>query len=256
MTLTRGGSIPPGWRTCPEMFGSQVLFDIAYVARSVHDTRIDGGGNRLATVEPAIGFTDPDGRRDARDRRSTGARGWHRCAVCRLHRYVDDGPQRYASVSLCIHGGHGRRGVPSDRPVAHRRDYIAPQWIDRTTIYDVARSATLGLALQAPSRVGHWHVHHPVAEISILRRSARGRLRVGTVIHAPRSDSRRGRAAAHRRGESSSARSPGDRRRHGHQRMLGAGDSRETAPAPTGYVSVLTVDSAKRLLGIGFVRAL
>ena len=33
--------------------------------------------------------------------------------------------------------------------------------------------------------------------------------------------------------------------------MLGAGYSYETAAARTGYVSVLTVDSAKHLLGIG-----
>ena len=37
----------------------------------------------------------------------------------------------------------------------------------------------------------------------------------------------------------------------GHQMMFGAGYSYETAAAPTGYVSVLTVDSAKHLLGIG-----
>jgi long-chain fatty acid transport protein len=38
---------------------------------------------------------------------------------------------------------------------------------------------------------------------------------------------------------------------HGPQLILGAGYSYETAAAPTGYVSVLTVDSAKHLLGIG-----
>jgi long-chain fatty acid transport protein len=38
---------------------------------------------------------------------------------------------------------------------------------------------------------------------------------------------------------------------HGPQMMLGAGYSYETAAAPAGYVSVLTVDSAKHLLGIG-----
>ena len=38
---------------------------------------------------------------------------------------------------------------------------------------------------------------------------------------------------------------------HGPQLVLGAGYSYETAAAPTGYVSVLTVDSAKHLLGIG-----
>ena len=37
----------------------------------------------------------------------------------------------------------------------------------------------------------------------------------------------------------------------GHPRMLGAGYSCETAAAPTGYVSVLPVDSARHLLGIG-----
>src|SRR5262245_13215994 len=38
---------------------------------------------------------------------------------------------------------------------------------------------------------------------------------------------------------------------HGSKLMLGAGYSYETAAAPSGYVSVLTVDSAKHLLGFG-----
>jgi len=38
---------------------------------------------------------------------------------------------------------------------------------------------------------------------------------------------------------------------HGSNFMLGAGYSYETAAAPPGYVSVLTVDSAKHLIGIG-----
>jgi long-chain fatty acid transport protein len=38
---------------------------------------------------------------------------------------------------------------------------------------------------------------------------------------------------------------------HGPKVMLGAGYSYETAAAPTGYVSVLTVDSAKHVLGFG-----
>jgi long-subunit fatty acid transport protein len=38
---------------------------------------------------------------------------------------------------------------------------------------------------------------------------------------------------------------------HGPKLVLGAGYSYETAAAPTGYVSVLTVDSAKHLFGFG-----
>jgi long-chain fatty acid transport protein len=38
---------------------------------------------------------------------------------------------------------------------------------------------------------------------------------------------------------------------HGRKLMLGAGYSYETAAAPSGYVSVLTVDAAKHLLGVG-----
>jgi hypothetical protein len=61
--------------------------------------RIDGGEKSSRRgVEPAIGFTDPDGRGDSRG----SAIGWcprrHRRAVRRTHSYVDDGPQRYASA--------------------------------------------------------------------------------------------------------------------------------------------------------------
>jgi len=39
--------------------------------------------------------------------------------------------------------------------------------------------------------------------------------------------------------------------RHGKKVMLGGGYSYETAAAPNGYVSVLTVDAAKHLFGFG-----
>jgi hypothetical protein len=63
---------------------------------------------------------------------------------------------------------------------------------------------------------------------------ARGRFRIGTVIHAPRSDSRRVELRP----------APG-------WRIEAAIDAAIDAQPPTGYVSVLTVDSAKHLLGLG-----
>lgn len=123
-------------------------------------------------------------------------------------------------------------------------DYIAPSGSIGLQ-YDVARTATLGLALQAPSRVS--------ATGTFATRLPRSAFFEGARVVGSESELSFTLPAAIRFGvelRPTPAWRIGAEWR-GHQRMLGAGYSYETAAAPTGYVSVLTVDSAKHLLGIG-----
>lgn len=80
---------------------TQLLFDVAYVAQNIDYARIDSGGNRLAGVSnqqsgspiPTIAATLGIGDRVV-------LAGGLAAPYAGLHRYADDGPQRYASVSL------------------------------------------------------------------------------------------------------------------------------------------------------------
>jgi long-chain fatty acid transport protein len=175
-------------------------------------------------------------------------------------------------------------------------DYIAPSGSIGLQ-YDVARSATLGLAVQAPSRVsatGTFAARLPrsaffegarvVGSESELSFTLPAAIRAGVELrptpawrieaaldaelwsmhdeidlspHGVRIEDAPGvgtyvvgKLVIPRRYRTSYAPAIGAEW-HGHQMMFGAGYSYETAAAPTGYVSVLTVDSGKHLLGIG-----
>ena len=79
----------------------QLLFDAAFVSQAVDYARIDSGGNHLApvsnqqsgmaipTIAAALGIGD-----------RLVIAGGIAAPYAGLHRYADDGPQRYASVSL------------------------------------------------------------------------------------------------------------------------------------------------------------
>jgi long-chain fatty acid transport protein len=319
---------------------TQLLFDVAYVAQSVDYTRIDSGGNRLAAVSnqqsgspiPTVAATLGIGDRLV-------LAGGLAAPYAGLHRYDDDGPQRYASVSLAgsafiyISFGAAYRvterlrvgatvtdvvskvvsrlvlsGCPGQTVCAPedpdfdalaqdtQTDYFAPSGSIGLQ-YDVAGSATLGLAFQAPSRVSArgsfatrlprsaffegarvvgseselsftlpaairagvelrpapgwrieaaidaelWSMHDEI-DLSPHGVQIEGAPGVGTYVV--------GKVVIPRRYRTSYAPAIGAEW-HGHQMMLGAGYSYETAAAPAGYVSVLTVDSAKHLLGVG-----
>lgn len=248
MTPTRCGLTRPGWRTSTGDRRTELWLDIACVAQASTTPGSIVGESPRHDVEPAIGFIDPDGR----PRRSgIGIDGRLRVASPRPIPDSTAAPTRPAALRFRQSRGVGLhymwRSVRRIRTSLPGADYITPPRIDRTTIYDVARRAT---------SVWRSRRHHgcrplarspPVAEISILRRCACGRLRVGTVIHGPRSDLRQGRAAAIEAAIGAEW--------HGHPRMLGAAYSCQTAVAPTGYVSVVTVDSAKHLLGSAVLRS-
>lgn len=80
---------------------TELLFDIAYVAQGVDYALSDSGENRLASVSnqqsgspiPTVAATLGIGDRLV-------LAGGLAAPYAGLHRYADDGPQRYASVSL------------------------------------------------------------------------------------------------------------------------------------------------------------
>ena len=319
---------------------SQLLFDVSYVAQFVDYTRIDSGGNTMASVSnqqpgqpiPTIAAVLGIGDRLV-------IAGGLAAPYAGLHRYDDAGPQRYASVGLqgsaFVYVTFGIAYQVSDRlrvgatvmdvvsKVTSRvvmsgcpgqtvcapedpdfdalsqdtqTDYFAPSGSIGVQ-YDLARSATLGLAFQAPSRVSatgtfatrlpksaFFEGAHVVGDQSDLSFTLPAAIRAGIELrpspawrieaaldaelwsmhdeidlqpHDVRIEDAAGvgsyevgKLVIPRKYRNSYAPALGVEW-HGRKLMLGAGYSYETAAAPSGYVSVLTVDAAKHLLGVG-----
>jgi long-chain fatty acid transport protein len=174
----------------------QLLFDIALVYQPVTYTRIDSGGNVQATVEnqqPVTPIPTLAAAFAVTDRLVIG--GGIAAPYAALHRYADDGAQRYASVSLAgstfvivtlgaayevserLRVGATLQNVVSSLnarvvvsgcpgqmtcgPEARdfdaaaqltQSDYVSPSGSVGVQ-YDAHELVTLGLAIQAPSRV-------------------------------------------------------------------------------------------------------
>jgi long-chain fatty acid transport protein len=319
---------------------SQLLFDMSYVAQFVDYARIDSGGNTMSSVSnqqpgqpiPTIAAVLGIGDRFV-------IAGGIAAPYAALHRYADDGPQRYASVGLqgsaFVYVTLGAAYRVSDRlrigatvmdvvsKVTSRlvmsgcpgQTVCAPEDPDFDALsqdtqtdyfspsgslglqYDLARSATLGLAVQAPARVsatGSFATRLPKsaffegarvvgneADLSFtLPATIRGGIelrplpawRIELALdaelwsmhdeidlqpHNVRIENAAGvgtysvgKLVIPRKYKTSYAPAIGVEW-HGSKLMLGAGYSYETAAAPRGYVSVLTVDSAKHLVGVG-----
>jgi long-chain fatty acid transport protein len=317
-----------------------LLFDAAYVYQTVDYARIDSGGNHLASVsngQPGQPIPTLAGALGIGDRLVIA--GGIAAPYAGLHKYADDGAQRYASVSLngsaFVYVTFGAAYKVNDRlrvgatvmdvfsKVASRivlsgcpgqtvcapedpefdslgqdnqTDYFAPSG-SLGVQYDVTPSATIGLAVQAPSRVsatGTFKARLPssaffeggqvVGDESELSFTLPAVVRAGIEVR-PRPELRIELAldielwsmhddihiAPHgvqiqgapgvgtyvvgdltipRNYKTSFAPAIGAEW-HGPNYMVGAGYSYETAAAPPGYVSVLTVDSSKHLIGIG-----
>jgi len=317
-----------------------LLFDAAYVYQTVDYARIDSGGNHLASVsngQPGQPIPTLAGALGIGDRLVIA--GGIAAPYAGLHKYADDGAQRYASVSLngsaFVYVTFGAAYKVNDRlrvgatvmdvfsKVASRivlsgcpgqtvcapedpefdslgqdnqTDYFAPSG-SLGVQYDVTPSATIGLAVQAPSRVsatGTFKARLPssaffeggrvVGDESELSFTLPAVVRAGVEVR-PRPELRIEAAldielwsmhddihiAPHgvqiqgapgvgtyvvgdltipRNYKTSFAPAIGAEW-HGPNYMVGAGYSYETAAAPPGYVSVLTVDSSKHLIGIG-----
>ncbi|HZJ64294.1 MAG TPA: outer membrane protein transport protein [Kofleriaceae bacterium] len=317
-----------------------LLFDAAYVYQTVDYARIDSGGNHLASVsngQPGQPIPTLAGALGIGDRLVIA--GGIAAPYAGLHKYADDGAQRYASVSLngsaFVYVTFGAAYKVNDRlrvgatvmdvfsKVASRivlsgcpgqtvcapedpefdslgqdnqTDYFAPSG-SLGVQYDVTPSATIGLAVQAPSRVsgtGSFKARLPssaffeggqvVGDESELSFTLPAVVRAGIEVR-PRPELRIELAldielwsmhddihiAPHgvqiqgapgvgtyvvgdltipRNYKTSFAPAIGAEW-HGPNYMVGAGYSYETAAAPPGYVSVLTVDSSKHLIGIG-----
>lgn len=318
----------------------QLLFDAAFVAQAVDYTRIDSGGNHLASVsnqQPGMPIPAIAAALGIGDRLVLA--GGIAAPYAGLHRYDDDGAQRYTSVSfegsafVYLTAGAAYKlsdqlrvgatlvdvvsrlsarvvlsGCPGQTVCAPEDpDFDALGQVSQTDIvapsgsvgvqYDVAHLATLGLALQAPSRVSAtgkfmsrlpssaffdgarvvgdesdlsftlpaviragievrpipalrieaaldtelWSMHDEIDitphDIRIENAAGVGTYTVGNIVIP-------------RKFKTSFAPAIGAEW-HGPEFMLGAGYSYETAAASPGYVSVLTVDSAKHLVGIG-----
>jgi long-chain fatty acid transport protein len=318
----------------------QLLFDAAFVSQAVDYARIDSGGNHLAPVEnqqPGVPIPTVAAALGIGDRLVIA--GGIAAPYAGLQRYGDDGPQRYASVSLdgtafvyvtagaayklseklrvgatvmdvvsklssrvALSGCPGQTVCAPEDPdfdalgQVSQTDFFAPSGSVGVQ-YDAARIATLGLALQAPSRVsatGKFQSRLPssaffngarvVGDESDLSFTLPAVIRAGIELH-PRPELRIeaaldtelwsmhdeidikphdirienaagvgtytvGNLVIPRKYKTSFAPAIGAEW-HGPRFMLGAGYSYETAAAPPNYVSVLTVDSAKHLLGIG-----
>lgn len=319
---------------------SQILFDVAYVAQYVDYARIDSGGNQLASVsnqQPGMPIPTIAGVLGVGDRLVIA--GGIAAPYAGLHRYGDDGTQRYASVSLqgsaFVYATLGiaykvndrlrvgatvmdvvsklsarvvMSGCPGQTVCApedpdfdalsqdNQTDYFAPSGSIGVQ-YDAARFATLGLALQAPSKVsatGSFETRLPrsaffegarvVGNESDLSFTLPAAVRAGVEIHptpalrieaaldaelwsmhdrieldphdvriegAPGVGTYTvGKLVIPRNYKTSYAPSLGVEW-HAPRLMLGAGYSYETAAAPSGYVSVLTVDAGKHVFGLG-----
>jgi long-chain fatty acid transport protein len=317
-----------------------LLFDAAYVYQTVGYTRIDSSGNTLAPVsngQPGQPIPTLASALAIGDRLVIA--GGIAAPYAGLHKYNDDGAQRYASVSLTgsafVYITFGAAYKVNDRlrvgatvmdvfsKVASRivlsgcpgqtvcvpedpefdslgqdtqTDYFAPSGSIGVQ-YDAAPNVTIGLTVQAPSRVsatGKFTARLPsssffqgarvVGDESELTMTLPAVVRAGVEVrpipelrieaaldvelwsmHDEIHISPHGVAIENAAGEgtyvfgdiaiprnykTSFAPALGVEW-HGPSYMVGAGYSYETAAAPPGYVSVLTVDSTKHLVGIG-----
>jgi long-chain fatty acid transport protein len=317
-----------------------LLFDAAYVYQTVDYTRIDSGGNTLAPVsnaQPGQPIPTLAGALAIGDRLVIA--GGITAPYAGLHKYNDDGAQRYASVSLTgsafVYVTFGAAYKVNDRlrvgatvmdvfsKVASRivlsgcpgqtvcapedpefdslaqdtqTDYFAPSGSIGVQ-YDAAPNVTIGLAVQAPSRVsatGKFTARLPglsffqgarvVGDESELTMTLPAVVRAGVEVrpipelrieaaldvelwsmHDEIRISPHGVAIENAAGvgtyvvgdiaiprnyKTSFAPALGVEW-HGPSYMVGAGYSYETAAAPADYVSVLTVDSTKHLVGVG-----
>lgn len=318
----------------------QLLFDAAFVSQSVDYARIDSGGNHLSSVSnQAAGMPIPTIAAALGIGDRLVIAGGIAAPYAGLHRYADDGPQRYTSVSLegsafvyvtagaayrisdqlrvgatlvdvvsklssrvVLNGCPGQTVCAPEDPdfdalgQVSQTDYVAPSGSVGVQ-YDAAPIATLGLAIQAPSRVSATgkfvsrlpssaffngaRVAGDEADLSFTLPAV---VRAGIELHpmpalrieaaldtelwsmhdqidiAPHGirienaagvgTYKLGNLAIPQKFKTSFAPALGAEW-HGPKLTLGAGYSYETAAAPTGYVSVLTVDSAKHLFGIG-----
>ena len=314
------------------------LFDIAYVFQPVTYTRIDAAGDTLPQVtnqQPGSPAPTIAAALAIDDRLVIGA--GLTTPYAGLHRYADDGPQRYASVGLAgssfvlvtfgaayavteqLRVGATIQDLVStlDARIAlsacpnsatcgaedkdfdalvhiHQTDYLAPSGSIGVQ-YDPLHELTIGLALQAPTRIastGSFELQLPTnmlftsARVVGDRASASFTLpptaRLGVEYHpvpalrveaaldvelwsmhdaieiAPHDvhvDTQAGSfpigtLTIPRHYQTTFAPALGVEYHTG-PAMLGAGIAYETAAAPPAYVSVLTVDAAKLLVGLG-----
>ena len=317
-----------------------LLFDAAYVYQTVDYTRIDSGGNQLAPVsnrQPGQPIPTLAGAIGIGDRLVIA--GGVAAPYAGLHKYDDDGAQRYASVSLegsaFVYVTFGAAYKVNDRlrvgatvtdvvsKLASRivlsgcpgQTICAPEDPEFDSLgqdeqtdyfalsgsigvqYDATRNATIGVAVQAPSRVsatGTFNARLPsssffegarvVGDESELSLTLPAVVRAGVEVR-PRPELRIeaaldvelwsmhdeihiaprdvriegapgvgiyvvGELTIPRNYKTSFAPAIAAEW-HGPSFVVGAGYSYETAAAPPAYVSVLTVDSTKHLIGFG-----